>query len=78
MTATKAKEKPWKPGRPTQQQAMRTWAQAGAERAQAVVDERRIEAAEQEREYDHLSPAVDERLEAVQDRYEASLGWGRD
>ena len=73
MTATKAK-----PRKPTKEQAMRTWAQAGAERAQAERDERCIDLADHEREWDHLSPAVDERLQAVQDRYEAALGWGRD
>ncbi len=70
MTATKRK--------PTREQAMRTWLQAGAERARTAADERRIDVVEYEREYDHLSPAVDERLEAVQRRYERACGMTHD
>lgn len=66
MTATTKKRKP------TREQAMRTWAQAGAERAQAVVDERRIDEAEYEREH----PTYDEDLaDRAQRRYEESIGW---
>ena len=72
MTATKPKRKP------TREQAMRTWMQAGAQRAQDARDEQRIDLADHEREWDHLSPAVDEQIQAVQDRYERACGMTHD
>lgn len=67
MTAGKRK--------PTREQALRTWMQAGAERNQAARDEQAIAAAEDQREHRLYDQDL---ADWAQNRYERSLGWGVD
>lgn len=61
------------------EEAIAAWAAQAPNRAAAARDNRRIDDAEHQLEYGHLSPGVDEHLQAVQDRYERTvLGWGCD
>lgn len=41
-------------------------------------DEQRIDDAEHDREYGHLDPGTSDHLDAVQTRYERSIGWTHD
>lgn len=61
--------------KPSREQAMRTWFQAGEQRAQDARDERAIDAAEYQREHPFYDQDAADR---AQERYERGLGWGVD
>lgn len=61
--------------RPSREQSMKTWLQAGEQRAQDARDERAIEDAEHQREHPEYDQDAADR---AQQRYEASIGWGVD